>query len=485
MKSTHLLLAGALLLSQSAIAQSSKTLNFLPLKAPAHAGTGKAAKTTSTGSRVTGELIAFNDGSSYVPADSAKINYSGTRGGDLYHPPLKYDNGTQYSYDASTSVWTNQYYLVQTFDANNNLLTSTQQNWDGPSSSWINNAKSINTFDANNDTLTNTSQTWNTTTSAWDNQSNNIYTWDANGNMLTDIYQNWTGSAWVNSNKYIYTYDASNNRLTEIDQSWNTTTSTWDNSDQYLYTYTTANKIATQIYQSWSAAWNNQSRVTYTYNSSNDLLTTLTQAWDAGTSTWDNNDLETATFDGTHDQLTDLQQYWDAGTTSWVNSYMVTNTGFSGTYPLQSIRQNWSGTAFVNTTMETYTYNSHSQPTTAVGTTWNTGGFWQPVSGDQSTRIDYEDYTTSVKNVNNTNCTASVYPVPAKDMLHVSITWNEPQAFTIDIMDMSGRTVSQWNMPTAKTYDGNITISSLPAGNYIMKMTGTNAQSVQQIIIAK
>jgi len=486
MRSAHLLLAGALLLSQSAIAQTTHKNILLPLKPVQHATTNKAAKTTATASRLVGEWIASNDGTSYVPTDSAIINYSGTRGGDVYNPPLKYDNANTYTYNTTTSTWGNESYLAQTFDANNNILTGIQQDWIAASSSWRNTYKYTNTFDTNNDTLTSADQSWDTTTSAWVNQSNSIYTWDGSGNMLTYIEQGWSGSAWVNSYKYTYTYDAGNNRLTAVVQVWNTGTSSWDNNSQYLYTYTSANKIATEILQTWSSsAWENQDKTTYTYNSSNDLLTTLNQTWNLGTSAWDNNTLETATFDGSHDQLTDLNQSWDIPSSSWLNNSMITNTGFVATYPLQVVEQNWSGTAFVNSTEETYTYNTHGQPTSLITTSWNSGGFWQPVVNDESLRLYYADYTTSVSNISNSNCTASVYPVPAKDMLHLSITWNEPQAFSIEIIDMSGRTVSRWNMPETKNYSGNITISNLPAGNYIMKMTGANAQSVQQIIIAK
>jgi len=451
-----------------------------------HAAANKAAKTTATASRLIGEWVASNDGTSYVPLDSVILSYSGTRGGDLYNPPLKYDNANAYSYNATTSTWGNASYLVHTFDANNNMLTEIGQNWLTVSSSWRNSYKTTNTFDANNDTLTSADQSWDTTTSVWVNQSNSIYTWDGSGNMLTNIEQQWSSGAWVNYFKEIYTYDASNNRLTRLQQTWNTGTSSWDNYSQYLNTYTSANKIATQVSQTWSSsAWENQYKLTYTYDASNNLLTTLGQNWDLGTTSWDNSSLETATFDGSHDQLTDLRQNWDVPSSSWINSSMTTNTGFAATYPLQIVQQSWSGTAFVNTKEITYTYNTHGQPTAAIETTWNSGGFWQPVLNDESVRLYYADYTTSVSNISNNNCTSSVYPVPAKDMLHVSITWNEPQAFSIEIMDMSGRTVSQWNMSATKTYNGNITISNLPAGNYIMKMTGTNAQSVQQIVVTK
>ena len=488
MRTTHLLLAGALLFTQPAIAQATRTGILQPLKPAAHSASTTAAKTTATASRLIAETGLGNDGTNYIIEDSTAVYYSGTRGGDLTTGYIKYDSGYEYAYNAGTSSYTNAEFATQTFDANNNTLTSELQLWIASSSSWRNYVRYSYTYDGSNNILTYSYQSWDTVASVWVNVSNDIYTYDGSNNELTYIYQQWTAGAWVNSSKETYTYDGSNNMLTRLQQTWDAGTSAWDNEYYDIYTYTTANKEATDITQQWTAgAWVNQNKYAYTYDASNNPTVALDQYWDGGSSAWINDYQNVYTYDASNDMLTDLYQNWDAGTSAWINEDLTTYSSFTDLQPGLSIYQSWNATTllFDNSSKTTYTYNSHGQETSYYTSTWNIGGFWQPTISDGGQRYYYQDYTTSVTNISNNNCSSSVYPVPAKDMLHVSITWNEPQAFTIQIMDMSGRTISQWQMPEAKSYDGNITISSLAPGNYILRMTGTNAQSVKQIIVAK
>ena len=490
MKKLHLLLSAALLAAITTQAQSTalKTLLATTNGNKAHHTHGTAAKTTATGSRLIKATGVSNDGANYVPTDSIAISWSGTNGGDINTGLVKFSNYVEYVYNSTTLSYTNAIQAAQTFDANDNVTATLEQEWIASSSSYRNYYKISNTFDASNNMLTSVDQNWDTTGSVWVNSDNYIYTYDGNHNILTEIYQSWSGSAWVNSDKYIYTYDASNNNLTYIQQSWDAGTSTWTNDYNDINTYTGANKLDINIHQLWmSGAWVNGDRLINTYDASNNLTDALHEYWDGGSSVWHNDYQNVYTFDGSNDQLTNLQQTWDDGSSAWVNGSNTIYSSFVATLPQLEVYTTWNSTTLIfdNANETMLTYNGHNQLTSTYTSTWNAGGFFQPVSGDQGARYYYEDYTTSVSNVSNNNCTASVYPVPTKDQLHVSITWNEPQAFSIEIMDMSGRIVNTRQMPVCTSYDGNITLGNLPEGNYIMKMTGTSAQSVQQIVIAK
>lgn len=429
-----------------------------------------------------------------------------------------FDTNVHYLYNASTSSYSNVSKIFQTFDASDNLIEAIGQVWNTPTSSWINSTKFTATYDTYNNNLTSLSQAWNTatntwvnfrsivnvydasnnrlsytmkewdtTTSMWLNKTADAYVYDANNNELSSIEQVGDTLTWVNNYRTLSTYDVSNNQLSSILQSWDV--SSWDNVEGDIYTYTPANKIATAITIIWFAgAWDSISKGIATYNADGELISSLGQVETIGTTVMINQNMNTYTYDAAHDLLTNHSQLWNTATSAWDENGFTTNSSFTDMLPGLVIEKKWDTTTstFVNATLDTNTYNSYGQLTATYSSTWNdTISAWKPATNyDIGYHYYYSLIPTSVKNVSN-NCTASVYPVPAKDMLHVSIIWNESQAFSIEIMDMSGRTVNTRQIPVCKTYDGNISINNLPAGNYIVKMTGTNAQSVQQIVVAK
>ena len=397
---------------------------------------GKA--TAGTGSRLISYMIAKNNGASYIFNDSANIVYSGTRGGDIKHQPLKYDNAMEWTYNTTTTSWDNEYKLAQTFDANNNITDRVQMNW-------------------------------NTVTSSWVNSDHDIYTYDGMNNMLTDISQNWNTvtSSWDNSQKNINTYDANNNQITQVMQNWNTVTSTWDNSTKYLNTYNAANKMTQQIVQSWNtgtSSWDNGQRYTYTYDANNNMLTSLNAYWNTGTSSWDNGSLVTYTYGASNEMLTEIDQNWNTGTSSWDNTKKKTYSNFSGINPQMEIDQNWNtGTSsWDNTKRYQNTYNTYGQYLTIVVDSWNIGGFWQAANNDVSDNLHYETYATDVKSLTAKGGEANIYPVPANNLLNIDLNWNEPQAFTVSIIDLQGRISHTWNVAATSNYHTAIDVSQMP-----------------------
>ena len=450
-----------------------------------HSLHAQVSKTTTVLPRLVGVTALYCQDPLYIPLDSAAYTYSGTRGGDLTHT-LNYDQYSAYSYDNITGIYTGGSAQVQTFDVNNNIITNTTLN-SAASGGACTNIKDSNSYNTNNDQIAAIVMSYDTTTASWINFSEHIRTFDGSHNMLSDVYSTWLSGAWVNVSGDIYTYDAANNRLTDLQQTWSA--GAWVNTYNNTFTYTATNKvaIATRLY--WIAAtatWLNFSQTVYNYNTSDAIATQTNYYNDATTSTWTLSDRNTYNYDGTGNMTTVLTEGYEALDSSWSPEYRTMYSSFTSGQPQQVIYQNIdiTGDTLVNTTKDSLTYNTYGQKTARYTTSWYLGS-WQTLEGETGDRYCYDDYTTTVQNVSNTNCTTTVYPVPAKDMLHVSITWNEPQAFTIQIMDMSGRTVSQWQMPEAKSYDGNITISNLPPGNYILQMTGAYARSVKQIIVAK
>jgi len=471
------------------------SLSFLQPTFAQHAGnTGtrraaSAAKTTAVASRLIASVYRYSDGTQYVPFDSISYYFSGDHGGDL-EGALLYDSALIRYYDASAAAYNDASLTINTYDAYNDELTQEEKTWDAGSGTFYNVSLTTNTYDTAHHLLSNLSQTWDG--SGWMNGWYDTMTYNTAGSPLTNLYQMWDGAEWVNSNEGIYTYDGSNNNITLLVHIWNTTTSAWDNAALDSNAYNTDNTLKTGIGMQWmtgATSWTNIWRTDFTYNvpaTSGDTL--ISSRWDTTALAWIYRSRDMITFNTAGYQLTELHQAWDTTAAVWQNATYTIDSAYLGYVPGYIIQQGWdsASASFVNATRDSFAVNSYGQETYRFGTSWDTAtGTWKQAAGDPAERYYYETYTTSVQNVSNTNCTASVYPVPANDMLHVSVTWNEAQAFTIQIMDMSGRTVSQWQMPEQKTYDGNISVSHLPEGNYLMKITGATGQSVQRIVVAK
>ena len=423
--------------SQLLFAQNSHTTLRLDMQG-SNAGNAIVGKATSgTGSRLVDFTVLQNDGASYVFHDTAHFTYTGTHGGDLLHQPLKSDLLMQWAYNTTTTSWDNKYKTTQTFDANSNITDQLQM-------------------------------TWNTVTSTWVNAYHHIFTYDGMNNQLTDIQQNWNTatSSWDNSSKDIYTYDVNNNKITDTYQNWNTVTSTWDNSSKNTYGYNVANKVTQGIGQSWNtvtSSWDNNYRDTYTYDASNNELTHTYANWNGSTSSWDNNSLTTSTYGPSNEKLTQIIQNWNTGTSSWDNYQKDTYSSFAGTNPQLQIEQTWNtGTSsWDNKTRYQSTYNSFGQYLTFIADSWNIGGFWQGASGDQIDHLYYETYATDVKSLTSKGGSANVYPVPASNVLNIDLNWNEPQAFTVSIIDLQGRVSRAWNVTATANYHTAIDVSQM------------------------
>lgn len=454
-----LLLSGTLMLSTVASADPLTPLQVLVKKAKAQQRVF-AKGTAAMGSRIIAYMVKVHDGATYVNTDTLHLVYSGTRGGDLTHTPLKYDNAQQWTWNTTTSSWDNKYKYSQTFDANNNPTDMIEMKW-------------------------------NTVTSAWENYFHYIYMFDANNNMTSQIEQDWNTvtNTWDNAYKYTYTYDANHNRLTYIQQNWNTVTSTWDNGYKYTYTYNAANKVTQETDFLWNTAtstWDNWYKYTYTYDANNNLLTELTQVWNTTTSTWDNNSLETSTYSVSNQNLTTISQTWNTSTSSWDNDERTIHADFTGINPGTDTIQQWNNSASTwdNKTRYKYTYNSYDQWVTYLEDTWNVGGFWQGASGDYSYHIYYEEYATNVKSLSAVGGSADVYPMPATDKLNIDLTWNEAQPFTVSIVDLQGRVSRTWQAASATSYHQAISVGELPAGTYFLKIEGTKGHIVKQLVVA-
>ncbi len=405
-----------------------------------------------TSSRLVGRADWSNSSSVFVPVDSTSYAYSGSRGGDLTHV-MKYDNSTSWYY--FDSAYLNNWYYVQTFDANNNITSTISEYWDG--TTWQLNTNTLYTYNSSNQVVTMIEQSWGG--SAWTPVSQDVYSYNSAGKLYVDQYQTWDAGtlAFVASTQKTYYYDGANNKINETDQMYVSGSPVY--TSQWAYTYSGTNQLLTTTYSTWTGStWAPLTMTSNTYDSTGNMTYTLYQNYDAGTGTWVNSTLHSYTlFTSGHMATVDVYQTWDNVGSAWVNSMQYT-----------------------------YSYNSNNQLVSSVGQSWNVVGVYEFANGDPMSRYYYQIYTptTAVNNVALNADDANIYPVPAQGMLHVDVKWAEAQAASISIYDAQGREVRQWNAPSGTDYSSAVSVNGLANGTYFVKIAGAKNQIVKQIVVA-
>ena len=406
-----------------------------------------------TSSRLVASSDYSSDGASLNVNDSTAYSYyTSARGGDLNNT-LKYDVSTNWLF-LGDSAFSNNYKYLQTFDGNNNILTTIAQSWNGTN---------------------------------WVNWSNIVYTYNSMGNVATITYQSWGGTSWSNIGQDVYSYNTANQLYLDQYNVWNSLTTSFLPSNQRIFYYDGSGRLIQEVdqtYNTGSSLYEYSAETSYSYS----LITNTTthSMWDGSAFVADN--MYTETSDSSGDLLTRLYQTFNGSV--WVNQTLSVYSGFSGTLPGVQINQSWDTTGggfWANNRKYMYAYNGFGQMTSSIAESWNPGVGWQFASGDPASFYFYETYdpsSTSVKNVANNFGSVNVFPVPAQNMLHVDLNWNEAQSATIGLYDMSGKQISNLNVPFGSKFNGSIPVNNLANGMYVIKISGTQGQIVKQVVVA-
>lgn len=434
--------------------------------------------------------LPFN-GTSFVASDSTFFTYSGTRNTDLYGNNL-FDTRTYMVVNSITKIYDNYQKDINTYDANDNVTSSTNQLWDLATNSYVNSMLKINTYDVNKNNITSIYQYWNTTAGVWINSTKILNTYDANNNLVQFIYQIWnvTTSSWQNNYTEIYSYDANNNKLSILNQNWNTTSNSWDNNYRVTFTYNTSNKLTTQLNENWiTGSWVNFYFQTNTYDINNNLSNNLTQQWNTSTNSWDNLNQSYYQYNNSNLDTLNINQNWNG--TSWKNSerYFKTYNQSSNTL-FERIWQPWDtiNNVFINKSKATYTYNIFNQITSILQVSWNPSGFWEPYSWnyDGLYKYYYEPNQTGIENANISSGNIRVFPNPTTNNLNITLNAQDLSNSFITIFNSQGILMKHWAIGNQSNYNTTISTQSLSPGNYFILVKDENGkQLTQSFIVSK
>ncbi len=218
------------------------------------------------------------------PNDSVRFTYSfGNMGdyNDFIADRLKFD--TLYNLDYSSGIFIYGTKVVNSY--NQQGLRSQALVLSGSNA---NVGLYLYTYDMNDNLLEKRSKSW--VNNAWKDMVKLVQTFDVNNNMLTSETFLWndtiTGN-WMAQLKSIYTYDVNNNATIMASLTYNIGSSQYDSSIKYTYHYTN-DLLDTTWTRNWTA-WDNAKRTFNFYQGGNTFIGDSTQVWDVNTSAWQDN----------------------------------------------------------------------------------------------------------------------------------------------------------------------------------------------------
>ena len=356
------------------------------------------------------------------------------------------------------TTWENDSRYSCTYDISGNMLTKLYESWNG--ASWESVDRETYTYDAAGNIITEIYESWEEGT--WEVVYHLTYTYDLSGNMLTVLYERWNEDAWENIMRFTYTYDTENHLLTELYEYWND--GAWENIDRLTYTYNTEGDMATVVYEYWEEeAWVIGARLTYTYNAAGDILTELAEYLEG---TWVNGERFTYTYDASGNILTELYEYWEEGI--WENGERNTYTYDDNRNSITGTYEEWSGVSW-------------EPAINSYGNIYSEQNIIGQIEDYYRYEASFASFNTGISETNTENNRIQLFPNPASDKVTINVT-DVKGEYLVRIYNNLGFMVKS---ETANLASYEINTSALPAGMYIMEITGKDFSGKKKLIINK
>jgi YD repeat-containing protein len=464
-------------------------------------------------------LYTFGTGKFNISDSTIYTYLSSKRGGDLNSRYLSYDRAENFVYSKSLGTIVKNWLSMQSFDLYENRELEQKSVFNLGIGAYEN-AELVFYYTTIKDTITSiVKQTWNSTTINWDYTSQQIFTHDVVGNRNSYTLQFWdkVNAKWLNNDRFIYSYDLSNNLIKSQYQTWSMTSSNWTNVFQDSNNYSSTNKITSSITQIWnttSSVWQNNKKINYAYDASDfliegqelgwdaalsdwfqvkryiytndpkgNVLTFLNQNWNKVKGDWDEFRKRAYTYDFKGNLLTNTWYYWNDLTTIFDNGTKETFTYDGKDNMLSQTSALWDKDIndWVNNERLSVAYNSYNQKTIEQNEVWDKiGNFWYFRSEEQKRYYYYQEFTNSLQQNSIENSNLKLYPIPAKDLLNISLKLNHVDHLNCQIIDLQGRVIKQWKIENTKEYFTTIPIQNLQSGSYILRISDSNNKFIQE-----
>ncbi len=392
-------------------------------------------------------------------------------------------NGQEYFWDENTNGWRLGYNHAYTYNTSGLMIEDLMTEANNSNFS-----KFVTVYDSHNRITENLQYYWEN--SAWLLYSGykTSYTY-ANDKVTEIVYQTYNMGTWEQTDKEVYNYNTLGNlaEIIEYEREGNT----WEVDEKIVVGYNQgSNQPISFTYQEWeNNAWVNTERdIDLVWHDFNNVDLTDFEEWNLSGYTyqewvngaWVNVDRETTTYQA-NGSFVLLDQDWENG--AWVNDGRTTVTYDDKGYFTLDQEEEWQDGNWVITygMKATNTYNTSNDLTEVIYQTWSA----EPGSGSGgSYKNDYRFVYTNFQNVLSSReelspLAALVYPNPTVDDLNVKL--EKAAIATVKVMSLSGQTLL--NTTLTKALEGEqISLSTLPAGTYILQIQSRSGVRTQKIV---
>lgn len=262
------------------------------------------------------------------------------------------------------------------------------------------------------------------------------------GNVYTAITQkNHNGGAFENAKRETWESDGTHDTCIWMEV-WNTTTSSWDKSQRNVFTYSGSNlESITTYFWNTTSGWNLSTKNVWTFVGGK-MDRNDGSAWNSTTSAWEPNGYFKYFYTG--NKMDSMQQWSKDMTTSAIYlQYRFAITPDANNKTSSFTQMKWKGSA----------------------------GIWE-----NSLTISYSNGSTGVGELNAFE-SASVYPVPANNLLNIALSCAPTGFLVAKVMALDGREISRQPLDENNS---TLNTSDLADGIYFLLIESENKPIYQQ-----
>lgn len=423
-----------------------------------------------------------NQSQAYIPGDSVHYHYSGVRGGYIsneqyyyaydyspvskyftwhigphmeYNPLLQYDSCHLYVRQNTPNVLHTR--NIQTFTGNNST-------WNKFSIYYQNMPGSFNNYGSRQTTFTNGRLSSYTVTTNPNVNLKYVYRYNAQ-NFLDSIITTYTSHGVSSISTTKYNYSSGSIFLGRDMYSVNNSTTVPTSKEVILYTQNGLVDSLLWLYNHGNgldtANW-----TVFTYNSNNDIEEQKHYVKNGyGVTGWSHIYTIKMSYNSSGRRTADTTYY----------DYIV--NGFN--------------TGFIRRALRTYGYDANGivndyevQYWDSVNKVW--GGGTDSLYGP-AMRIDAK-YTGNLsvgKATTAANHNMKLYPLPAQKLITIKADMPDDKPFEVLIYNMQGTLIRQWQESGTRNYTRTIPVDDIPAGTYIITLSGSEVNLTERMIITK
>ncbi len=389
---------------------------------------------------------------------------------------------------------------------------------------WVNSMLTTFAFDLNNHETGYLIQKWQN--NDWVNDIDEGIVLNEQNFPQIDSLRSWEDNKWVNQFKHIYTYNSNNDVKNAITMQWNDTTKTWVKMVNLTLNYDEEFKVIESLMEIWDDTnWTPIIKGNYVYNDFDSLKISLTQMW-MGDEYIDNERI-TYKYNEKKLKVEELYENWLFFQSAWAKSlrykyeynnsgqqivkydeqwdlatgdkkvYKKISTTYTGKYIAEELTQEWKDTDWVNTDLNTYTYNDNKM----------TKNLWQKWDDTNNKWYNFERWTFTYGNTvavrekknepgnfylsqNYPNpfnpATTIKYTIPSSAVANVAADFSQ-RLTTLKVYDVLGRKVTTLVNEEKQpgSYQVIFNANNLPSGIYLYRLRIGNNTITKKCLLIK